>query len=159
MGQVVSLVEIESLVSKARSNNQSIVLANGHFDLLHVGHVRYLKAAKREGDILIVGVNSDDSTRRLKGVGRPIVNAVGRAELVAALGVVDLAVIFQGDDVSTLVTLLRPDVHCKGTDYTEEDVPERGLVCKIGGRTRVVGDPKVHGTSDLINTVINRFSN
>ena len=84
MGQVVSLVEIESLVSKARGNNQSIVLANGHFDLLHVGHVRYLKAAKREGDILIVGVNSDDSTRRLKGVGRTIVNAVGRAELVAA---------------------------------------------------------------------------
>jgi rfaE bifunctional protein nucleotidyltransferase chain/domain len=154
---VVSLDEAERLVRRQRAAGKRVVLANGHFDLLHVGHVRYLKGARSEGDFLVVGVNSDASTSRWKGPGRPILPAAERAEMVASLEGVDLVVVFEGADVSELLERLRPDVHCKGTDYTEESVPERELMRRLGGTTRIVGDPKDHSTRDLIATVLDRF--
>ena len=154
---VVELGEAEALVRRRRAEGKRIVLANGHFDLLHVGHVRYLRGARAEGDFLVVAVNSDASTARRKGEGRPILAALERAEMVASLEGVDLVVVFEGDDVSELLERLSPDVHCKGTDYTEESVPESGVMRKLGGRTRIVGDPKDHSTRDLITVVLDRF--
>jgi rfaE bifunctional protein nucleotidyltransferase chain/domain len=157
MGEWVSLDRAESLVGRAREEGRRVVLANGHFDLLHVGHVRYLAGARAEGDFLVVGLNGDASTARRKGAGRPILPARDRAEIVAALEGVDLVVEFDGDDVSELLERLRPDVHCKGTDYTRESVPERELSRRLGVDTRIVGDPKEHSTRDLIATVVDRF--
>jgi rfaE bifunctional protein nucleotidyltransferase chain/domain len=127
-----------------------VVLANGCFDLIHVGHVRYLEGARREGDLLVVAVNDDASVRRLKGPGRPIVPEVDRLRVVAALSCVDAAFLFEGDDVAAVLLALRPDVHAKGTDYTEESVPERETTRALGGATRIVGDAKGHATRDLI---------
>ncbi len=124
--------------------------ANGCFDLLHVGHVRYLEAAKAEADRLVVAVNADASVQRLKGAGRPIMPDTERAELIAALGVVDYVVIFPDTTVDRLLQTLQPAVHCKGTDYTPDTVPERDIVRAYGGRTAIVGDPKDHATRDLI---------
>ncbi len=129
---------------------KSVALTNGCFDLLHVGHVRYLKAAKTEADILLVAINSDASTRRLKGPGRPIQPEGDRAEIVASLECVDYVTIFDEPTVGPLIEALEPDVQCKGTDYTEEDVPERETVLNHGGRVAIVGDPKDHATSSLI---------
>jgi rfaE bifunctional protein nucleotidyltransferase chain/domain len=130
------------------------VLANGHFDLLHVGHLRYLRAAAAEGDVLVVAINDDASVARLKGPGRPIVPAAERAELLAALGPVDYVTVFSGDSPAPLLEELRPDVHAKGTDYgAPERVPEYEVVRRYGGETRLVGDPKDHATSDLIARV------
>jgi rfaE bifunctional protein nucleotidyltransferase chain/domain len=137
----------------ARSSGRTIALANGCFDVLHVGHVRYLCGAKREADVLVVGVNGDSSVRRLKGAGRPILPEAERALLVAALKVVDHVVIFAEDDVSALLLALRPDVHCKGTDYTPETVPERDIVRSYGGRVAIVGDPKDHDTKKLLQRI------
>ena len=133
-----------------RAEGRSIALANGVFDLLHVGHVRYLQAASQHADRLVVAVNSDASVRRLKGEGRPILDEGARAELVAALRGVHYVVIFDDDTVGPLLTALRPDVHCKGTDYTVETVPERAIVESYGGRTAICGDPKDHSTRDLL---------
>lgn len=155
--RVVGLEEASEAATEARASGKRVVLANGHFDLLHVGHVRYLEGAKALGGFLVVGVNDDASTARLKGEGRPILPATDRAELLAALEAVDRVVVFPGDDVSGLLERLRPDVHCKGTDYTEETVPEREIVRRLGGETRIVGDPKDHATRDLIATVVERF--
>jgi len=157
MGESVSLDRAEVLVRKAREGGKRVVLANGHFDLLHVGHVRYLEGARAEGDFLVVGVNGDASTARRKGAGRPILPAPERAEIVAALEGVDLVVVFESDDVTELLERLRPDVHCKGTDYTRANVPEREVSRRLGGDTRIVGDPKVHSTRDLIAVVLERF--
>jgi rfaE bifunctional protein nucleotidyltransferase chain/domain len=133
-----------------------VALANGHFDLLHVGHVRYLTAAAAEADLLVVAINDDDSVERLKGPRRPIVPAAERAELLAALAVVDYVTIFEGDTPAPLLAALKPDVHCKGTDYGEpENVPEFEVVRAYGGRTALVGDPKDHSTTDLIATAKN----
>lgn len=158
MGKLVGLEEAEALSRRARSEGRKVVLANGHFDLLHVGHVRYLQGAKTAGDLLIVGVNGDLATARRKGPGRPLLPAAERAEIVAALEGVDLVVVFDKDDVGSLLERLRPHVHCKGTDYTEETVPEREVMRRLGGETRIVGDPKDHSTRDLIATVLARFS-
>lgn len=128
--------------------------ANGCFDLLHVGHVRYLEAAKAEADRLIVAINADASVADLKGPGRPIMPARERAELVAALRAVDYVVIFGDRTVDRLLQQLRPDVHCKGTDYTPDTVPERGIVRAYGGRTAIVGDPKDHSTRDLLARIL-----
>lgn len=155
--RVVGLDEAAAAVTEARASGKRVVLANGHFDILHVGHVRYLEGARALGEFLVVGVNDDASTERLKGEGRPILPASDRAELVAALAVVDRVVVFDGDDVSRLLERLRPDIHCKGTDYTEETVPERETMRRLGGETRIVGDPKGHSTRDLIETVLERF--
>ena len=137
-----------------RAAGQVIAFANGHFDLLHVGHLRYLQGARAEGDCLVVGLNDDPSVARLKGPGRPIVPATERAELLAALDPVDYVVIFDGDSPAPLLAELRPDVHCKGPDYgTPEQVPEYATVRAYGGRTALVGDPKDHATTDLIAAV------
>ena len=134
-----------------------MVLANGCFDLLHVGHVRYLSAARGLGDALVVGLNSDASVRRLKGPGRPVMAADERAELIGALAAVDLVVVFDEDSADALIARLRPDVHAKGTDYTEESVPERAAVLAAGGRVAIAGDPKSHATRDLIAAIVARF--
>ena len=154
MGQVVTPEELAVQVAQARAANRRIAFANGHFDLLHVGHLRSLAAAKREADLLVVGVNDDASVARLKGPGRPIVPAAERAELVAALAPVDLVVVFAGDSPADLLAELTPEVHAKGTDYgAPERVPEYEVVRAYGGRTVLVGDPKDHATSDLMSRV------
>ncbi len=154
MGRVVSVEELERELEALRERGRAIAFANGHFDLLHVGHVRYLQAARREADALVVGINADDSVARLKGPGRPLVPAVERAELVAALAAVDWVVVFDGDSPAELLARIRPEVHCKGTDYgTPEAVPEYAAVRAYGGRTVLVGDPKDHSTTDLIAAV------
>ena len=150
MGKVVSRADLARQVAEDRAAGRTVAFANGVFDLLHVGHVRYLEAAAAEGDRLIVAVNDDESVRRLKGEGRPILTAADRAELVAALRAVDYVVIFPEPTVGPLLELLRPDVHCKGTDYTAETVPEREVVKAYGGRVAIVGDPKDHSTRDLL---------
>jgi rfaE bifunctional protein nucleotidyltransferase chain/domain len=147
---VLSLEALERAVTADRDAGLTIAFANGVFDLLHVGHVRYLQAAAAEADRLIVAVNADASVRRLKGEARPILDESARAEMVAALRGVDYVVIFADDTVGPLLTRLRPDVHCKGTDYTIESVPERAIVLAYGGRTAIVGDPKDHSTRDLL---------
>ena len=136
-----------------RAAGRTIVFANGAFDLLHVGHVRYLEAARREGDFLVVGVNSDGSVRAGKGNGRPILPEGERAEIVAALGCVDAVVVFEEETPGALLSSLKPEVHAKGTDYTPELVPERAIVAAYGGRTAIVGDPKDHATTDLIDRI------
>jgi rfaE bifunctional protein nucleotidyltransferase chain/domain len=133
------------------------VLANGCFDLLHVGHVRYLRAARALGDALVVGLNSDASVRRIKGPGRPVMPAGERAELVGSLAGVDAVVVFEEDTAEALIARLRPDIHAKGTDYTAESVPERGAVLAAGGRVAIAGDPKGHSTKDLIAAILARF--
>jgi rfaE bifunctional protein nucleotidyltransferase chain/domain len=151
MGQVVTREELGRRISEARAAGRRIAFANGHFDLLHVGHLRYLQAAKEEADLLVVGINSDDSVRRLKGSDRPFVPAAERAELLAALNPVDFVTVFEGDSPAQLLAEIRPDVHCKGTDYGSPDrVPEYEVVRAYGGRTALVGDPKDHATSDLV---------
>lgn len=150
MGKVLSREALAAAVASERRAGRTVAFANGCFDLLHVGHVRYLEAAAEEADVLVVAVNDDASVRALKGAGRPILAAEDRAELVAALGVVDYAVVFPEPTVGPLLELLRPDVHCKGTDYTVESVPERAIVQAYGGRTAIVGDPKDHSTRDLL---------
>ena len=136
-----------------RAAGRTIAFANGCFDLLHVGHVRYLQGAAAEGDRLIVAVNDDESVRRLKGAGRPILAAADRAEIVASVRGVDYVVVFDGETVAPLLELLRPDVHCKGTDYTVDTVPERETVRAYGGRIAIVGDPKRHSTRELLSRV------
>lgn len=140
-------------VAADRAAGRTIAFANGAFDLLHVGHVRYLQGAAQEGDVLVVAINDDASVRALKGNGRPVMTHDARAELVAALRCVDYVVIFPELTVGPLLEALRPDVHCKGTDYTVDNVPERAIVKAYGGRTAIVGDPKEHSTSDLLARV------
>ena len=158
MGSVVELEKAARLVEDAKRDGKRVVLANGHFDLLHVGHVRYLEGARAAGDVLVVGVNGDEVTKKLKGPGRPILSAAERAELVAALESVDVVVVFDDINVAALLKRLRPDVHCKGTDYTEDTVPEREVMRELGGETRIVGDPKDHSTRDFIATIRQRFA-
>jgi D-glycero-beta-D-manno-heptose 1-phosphate adenylyltransferase len=150
MGEVVAREQLLHRLRHHRAAGRTIAFANGAFDLLHVGHVRYLESAAREGDVLVVAVNDDASVQALKGEGRPIMKDVDRAELVAALRCVDHVVIFPESTVGPLLEALRPDVHCKGTDYTIESVPERAIVKAYGGRTAIVGDPKDHSTRDLL---------
>jgi rfaE bifunctional protein nucleotidyltransferase chain/domain len=150
MGVVVNEAELVEAVARERAAGHTVAFANGCFDLLHVGHVRYLTGASREADRLVVAVNNDRSVAGLKGANRPIQPEADRAELVAALRGVDYVVVFGDPNVERLLLLLRPDVHCKGTDYTVETVPERAVVQSYGGRTAIVGDPKSHATRELI---------
>jgi rfaE bifunctional protein nucleotidyltransferase chain/domain len=140
-------------VALARKEGARIVFANGCFDVLHVGHVRYLKAAKALGDLLVVGINSDDQARRLKGEGRPVMSQDQRAEIVAALEAVDFVAIFEEPTVEQLLLALKPDIHAKGTDYKEDSVPERDVVRSFGGRVAIVGDPKNHSSSEMIDKI------
>jgi D-glycero-beta-D-manno-heptose 1-phosphate adenylyltransferase len=150
MGEVIDRGALVDRVARLRAEGRTVAFANGCFDLLHVGHVRYLEAAAAEADVLVVAVNDDPSVRRLKGQGRPVLAAAHRAELVAALRAVDFVTIFSEPTVAPLLEALRPDVHCKGTDYTVDTVPERETVRAYGGRTAIVGDPKDHSTRDLL---------
>jgi D-glycero-beta-D-manno-heptose 1-phosphate adenylyltransferase len=151
MGEIVSRSELVERVAADRRRGLTIAFANGGFDLLHVGHVRYLEGAKKEADRLVVAINSDASVRGLKGPARPVLPQADRAELVAALRAVDYVVIFDEPTVTPLLELLKPDVHCKGTDYTIDTVPERATVRAYGGRIAIVGDPKDHSTTDLLS--------
>jgi rfaE bifunctional protein nucleotidyltransferase chain/domain len=152
MGVVIARGELAAIVRESRRSGTTFALANGCFDLLHVGHVRYLQAAAQEADRLIVAVNADEMARR-KGPGRPVLNARDRAEIVAAVRGVDYVVVFPEPTVDALLELLKPDVHCKGTDYTAENVPERDTVLAYGGRIAIVGDPKDHSTRDLVERI------
>ena len=150
MAQILSERDLEKAVKAQRNEGRTVAFANGGFDVLHVGHVRYLADAKRQADCLVVAINDDESVKGLKGPGRPILSGADRAELVAALESVDYVVLFSDPDVNRLLRLLKPDVHCKGTDYTPETVPERETVQAYGGRIAIVGDPKDHSTRDLM---------
>ena len=149
----MTLAEAQARVGEARRAGQTIALANGCFDVLHVGHVRYLQGARTQADVLVVGVNADASVQKLKGPGRPVLGEEDRALLVAAVRAVDHVVVFAEDDVTRLLLALRPDVHCKGTDYTPETVPERDVVRSYGGRVAIVGDPKRHDTRSLLRRI------
>lgn len=154
MGRVTTIEELRATLAGLKQQGRSTAFANGHFDLLHVGHLRYLRDAAQQADVLVVGLNNDRSVASLKGEGRPVVPAAERAELVAALEPVDFVVIFDGDTPGPLLAELRPDIHCKGTDYGSPDqVPEYEIVRAYGGRTVLVGDPKDHATSDIISIV------
>jgi rfaE bifunctional protein nucleotidyltransferase chain/domain len=150
MARIVTREELRELVEADRAAGRTVALANGCFDILHVGHVRYLEAAAVEADRLIVAVNDDDSVRRLKGEGRPVLPAADRVELVAGLRAVDYVIVFAEPTVAEILQQFKPDVHCKGTDYTSETVPERDIVKAYGGRVAIVGDSKGHSTRDLL---------
>ena len=150
MGRVVTEQQLVDLVHADRAAGRTVAFANGCFDVLHVGHTRYLAGASAEADRLVVAINDDRSVQALKGSGRPVLSAADRAEIVAALEGVDYVVTFSDPDVNRLLSLLRPDVHCKGTDYTADTVPERAVVAGYGGRTAIVGDPKSHATRELL---------
>ena len=152
-GRVVSEPELAEAIGAERSAGHTLAFANGCFDLLHVGHVRYLQGAASEADRLIVAVNDDASVARLKGAGRPVMPAVDRAEMLAALSMVDYVVVFSDANVERLLTTFKPDVHCKGTDYTVDTVPERSVVQAYGGRTAIVGDPKNHATREILKQI------
>jgi rfaE bifunctional protein nucleotidyltransferase chain/domain len=149
----VSRAELRSLAVQHKQHGERIVFANGCFDVLHAGHVRYLEAARKEGDVLIVGVNGDATVRDLKGAGRPILDEKARARLVAALRAVDYVLIFDEASVESLLKELRPDVHAKGTDYTADTVPERATAKSLGIHVAIVGDPKEHSTRTLLESV------
>ena len=150
--KIVTRGELIRLADDWRRDGEPVTLANGCFDLLHVGHVRYLRAAKALGGKLVVAINSDDSVRKLKGVGRPLMPEWERAEILEALDCIDAVVVFEEPDVRAVVREIRPNVHAKGTDYTAESVPEGDVVREYGGRVEIVGDPKDHSTSDIIRT-------
>jgi rfaE bifunctional protein nucleotidyltransferase chain/domain len=154
--RIIPREEVRALGERLRSQGLRIAFANGCFDILHVGHIRYLEEARRCGDALVVGVNSDRAVASLKGEGRPILPADGRAELVAALEPVDYVVVFDGLTAAEILLDLLPDVHCKGTDYTEETVPERDVVKGFGGKVRIVGDAKNHSTRELLAEISRR---
>src|ERR1700720_441550 len=151
--KIVTLDRLRELLAEHRRRGQKIVLANGCFDTLHVGHTRYLKGARREGDVLVVAVNSDSSVCALKGPGRPILPETARAALVGALRAVDYVLVFSEPTVEALLEDLRPDVHAKGTDYTTETVPERATSARLGIRVAIVGDPKGHSTREFLDSV------
>jgi rfaE bifunctional protein nucleotidyltransferase chain/domain len=156
--KILNREQLKEQVATWRQLGDSITLANGCFDLLHVGHVRYLHAAKQLGGRLIVAINSDESVRALKGEGRPLMPAEERAEILSALADVDALIVFPERDVRALIREVRPDVHAKGTDYTADTVPERDVVLECGGRVEIVGDPKDHSATEIIRSRIGRHS-
>jgi rfaE bifunctional protein nucleotidyltransferase chain/domain len=156
-GKVRSLMDLLAERENWRTAGEIVVLANGAFDMLHVGHARYLEAARRLGDRLVVAVNSDASVRAAKGPDRPIVPEDERLELLEHLWMVDRLVLFDSATVAPVLERLRPDIHAKGTDYSEDTVPERDVVAAYGGRTAICGDPKDHSTTDVIGVILERF--
>ena len=151
--KIVSQQKLKSLVADHKKRGQTVVFANGCFDIVHVGHVRYLEAARQKGDVLVVAINSDGSVRDLKGPGRPILGEAVRAKLVAALRAVDYVVIFNEQSVASLLRDLLPDVHAKGTDYSADTVPERAIATQLGIQIAIVGDPKNHSTRALLGSL------
>ena len=154
MKKLKTLSQLRRIASSERKKSRTIVLANGGFDVVHAGHVRYLEAAKGEGDILIVALNSDRSVRRLKGRGRPVLPETERAEIIAAFGCVDYVTIFDEPNVEEILNALQPDVHAKGSDYTKETVPERETVLAYGGRIAIAGGPKIRSASEVIPRLV-----
>jgi len=155
--KIKTLAELKSLLPSAQAHGRKVVFTNGCFDLIHVGHVRYLQGAKAYGDLLVVALNSDVSVRAIKGPGRPIQSAAARAEIVGSMKCVDYVVLFDTPTVDHLLCELHPDVHAKGTDYTTETVPERETVRSYSGQVAIVGDPKLHSTRDLIELILAKF--
>jgi rfaE bifunctional protein nucleotidyltransferase chain/domain len=153
-----TLSQLREIVGRKRNNGRTIVLANGGFDLLHAGHTRYLEAAKKLGDVLIVALNSDASIRKLKGAGRPVLPERERAEILAAFACVDYLTIFDEPNVERILTALKPDVHAKGSDYSEKTVPERETVLAYGGRIAIAGGPKIRSTSEVIPRILAKFN-
>ena len=149
-----SIPDAASEIEELRRAGREVVLANGVFDLFHVGHVRYLQGARAEGDWLVVALNGDESVRRLKGPGRPFLPAADRVAIVGALACVDRIVVFEEPTVESVLRALRPSVHAKGTDYTAESVPERAVTAELGARTAIVGDPKDHSSTDLLQRIL-----
>jgi rfaE bifunctional protein nucleotidyltransferase chain/domain len=149
--------ELKTIVSQIQAEGRKVVFANGCFDLLHAGHIRYLQSARNLGDLLILGINSDACVAALKGSGRPLQPEAERAEILASLDCVDYVLLFDAPTVDGILEELKPDIHAKGTDYTEENVPERETVRAYGGRVAIVGDPKNHSTKDLIHTILSKF--
>ena len=147
---ILTETELLRVASDERDHGKTIAFANGVFDMLHVGHVRYIQDASKEADVLIVAVNGDDSVRAIKGEGRPVTNERERAEIVSAIRGVSYVTIFHDSSPARLIAVLKPDVHCKGTDYTAESIPEREVVLAYGGRIAIVGDPKDHSTTDIL---------
>ena len=155
--KILPLDALVARLAEHRRRGERIILANGCFDLLHVGHIRYLEAAKALGGLLVVAVNDDASVERLKGAGRPLLPAADRARLVAALRAVAYVVVFGESTVAGLLERLRPDIHAKGTDYTPQSVPERDIARQVGAQVAIVGDPKQHSTRELIGEILRRF--
>jgi D-glycero-beta-D-manno-heptose 1-phosphate adenylyltransferase len=152
--KIKSLEELKIMAEDLRTSGRKIVFANGCFDLIHVGHIRYLQSARKLGDVLILGINGDDSIAALKGKGRPLQPEADRVEILASLECVDYVLLFNESTVDDILNTLRPDIHAKGTDYTEGNVPERHTVHAYGGRVAIVGDPKDHSTRDLIQVIL-----
>jgi rfaE bifunctional protein nucleotidyltransferase chain/domain len=156
--KIKSLAELEAMVPEIRASGRKVVFANGCFDLLHVGHIRYLQNARALGDVLILGVNSDACVACLKGRGRPLQSESDRVEILSSLECVDYVLLFDTPTVDAILKSLKPDIHAKGTDYTETGVPERDTVLAYGGRVAIVGDPKNHSTRDLIQTIVSKIN-
>ncbi|MEE8348032.1 MAG: adenylyltransferase/cytidyltransferase family protein [Acidobacteriota bacterium] len=152
--KIKTLPELREIVARDRAKGRSVVFANGCFDLIHVGHVRYLEAARALGDLLVLGLNGDESVRLLKGPGRPTMNQEERAEILAAMECVDYVILFDDPTAEHLLQQLQPDIHAKGTDYAEDTVPERETVRAYGGSVKIAGDPKDHSTKDLLRQII-----
>ncbi len=157
MNKYFSLPALAPVIQEEKAGGKSIILANGCFDLIHVGHIRYLAGAKERGDVLVVALNSDASVRRLKGPGRPILSQEQRLEIIAAFWVVDYVTLFEEDKVDRVLLELKPHIHIKGSDYTEETVPEKDTVKSYGGRVAIAGGPKVRNTSDLIREIADKI--
>ena len=157
MKKLHTLDQLRQILQVKRLEGKRIVLANGGFDLFHVGHIRYLKAAKKEGDILLVALNSDASVRKLKGPGRPILAEEERLEIISSFYFVDYVIVFNEDTVNNILRTLKPDVHAKGSDYTKETVPERSTVLEYGGEIAITGGPKVRSTSDFFRLIANKI--
>lgn len=157
MGKTIPRAELQSLGDRLRRDLKTVVFANGCFDLLHAGHVRYLQEAKRQGDVLVVGVNSDRAVKTLKGQGRPLMKQDARAEIIAALECVDFVVVFDETSAGTVLRELRPHIHCKGTDYSESTVPEREVMRELCGSVRITGDQKNHSTREILGDIRRRF--
>jgi rfaE bifunctional protein nucleotidyltransferase chain/domain len=149
--------ELRALVAEAKRAHRTVVFANGCFDVLHVGHIRYLQGARAQGDLLVVGINSDESARALKGAERPLQSAAERAEILASFECVDYVILFDETTVDRILLELKPDVHAKGTDYTSESVPERETVNSYGGKVAIVGDAKAHSSRDMIADILEKF--
>ena len=154
--KIKTVDELRAIVAEARASGKKIALANGCFDLLHVGHIRYLKGTKEFADLLIVGLNSDSSVRRLKGEGRPYITENERMMMIAAIEYVDYVTLFEEGRVDSLLLALKPDFHAKGTDYTEQSVPEKDIVASYGGKVIITGDPKEHSSTNIIEIIRNR---
>jgi rfaE bifunctional protein nucleotidyltransferase chain/domain len=154
LNKIKTLAELRKIIASEKAKGKTIVLANGCFDLFHVGHIRYLRGARSKGDLLVVGLNSDRSVRRLKGHGRPILPQRERAEILAAFSFVDYVVIFSEPNVEKLLLALKPDIHVKGSDYSEDTVPERETVRAYGGKVAIAGGPKIRDTSKVIERIL-----